>query len=225
MSIKNFIRDVSTARNRDNVEEVRIRLFLHLEDGDDIPKWLAEKIRKRSEEYGFKEAQIKAEAVACDMAAVPLAKEASRQKIAEKMQIKYLREIRGIDIEKLPDRGFNSVKLKDGDFVYGALKSELGATKTLDAISNSDYLFIKYVQEAGGGQNHQVDETYHFLHAANEYVSKHDDEYTFTAILDGDYIESKIPELLKLTNDRVRVCTSDTYTDPEEITYKTMTAQ
>lgn len=212
MNAKSFIKEGLATRDRENVFELQFTLLLYLEEQAPLPKWLAEKIEKRAEETGLRKGEIIASAASNILAATTLAKKANRQTLAEKLQIEYLRDIRGISVNKLPTNGEGSIRLRAGNFVYDSNKAYMGATKTIDATFTQDFIAFKYVNEAGGAQDNQISDVKDFLINAIRYTQKHDNLYTFSAIVDGKYIESKINELKVHTNKRVRVFTSDTYT-------------
>lgn len=216
MDAKSFIKSKITAMDMDNVFELQFTLLLHLEEGASLPEWLENKIKKRMSSYGFKRSEIISEAMVSRLAATTLAKSAQRQRSGELLQIAYLKSTRGLTINKLPDNGEGSIRIKDGEFLYNSAKSDIYATKTIDAKrviggNGYDYISLKYVSDAGGAQDNQIEDVRKFLSAANDYVNKHENNNVFSAIVDGDYIESKIPEFKRLTNDRVRVFTSDSY--------------
>jgi hypothetical protein len=99
----------------------------------------------------------------------------------------------------------------NGAFVYNSSRSNIEATKTIDAKNGNDFISLKYVQDAGGAQDNQVNDVKKFLEEAIKYTENNKNNYTFTAIVDGEYIESKILELKQFTNDKVKIHTSDTY--------------
>ena len=217
MNAKEFIKEGLRARDRENVYEIQCELLFHFEEGEPLSKSLEVKINNRMDTYGYKRAEIISQAITCPMAAVPLAKSAQRQGTGERLQLKYMNEKRGLDVRKLPVNGMGSIRIKNGEFIYNSSRSDMAATKTIDSVCNNDYQSLKYVTTKGGSQDNSIAEVMKFLKEANKYVLKHDDEVSFTAIVDGEYIESKIPCLAHLTNERVKIRTSDTYRLGKEI--------
>lgn len=70
---------------------------------------------------------------------------------------------------------------------------------------------FKYIEESGGAQDNQINTIIHFLKEARLVLNKHKTRYNFVAIVDGDYIESKLNELYKFTDKNISVYTSDNY--------------
>lgn len=208
---KEFIKSKLTVGDRDNLFNVQFLLLCYLEEGDPLPKWLEYKIGKLIEKFGFKRAEIVAAALSNQLAATTLSKSAKRQNTPEQAQIEYLNELHNHNIEKLPDNGNGSIRIMDGEFVYDQSRANMSGTKTIDAKEGNTYISFKYTEEAGGSQDSQIVDIKDFLLAANEYVSKHNNDNTFVAIVDGAYIESKITVLRTFAGHKVRVCTSNSY--------------
>jgi hypothetical protein len=211
MKIKEFIEKETVRQDRENIYELQFQVLLHIEEGTPLPEWLEYKINKTTERYGIRRGEILADIVKSRLAAVTVAKTANRQCTAENSQIRYLNDYRGVALTKLPSHGTGSMRLLNGDLYSSVYHKHPEATKTLDAIYRNDYIYIKYVKEAGGAQDNQLNDAFNFVKQANQYVKKHDDEKTFTLILDGEYAESKISTFRNYANNRVRVVTSDSY--------------
>lgn len=219
MSISNYINDGLINRDRENVDELQFQVLLHLEEGVPLSKELENKIQNLGNRFGFTRMQILTSIVSDQVAATKLAKSSTRQGLAEHLQIKYLREVRGFNINKLADNGIGSVRIYNGNFVLNSFYVHPGATKSIDALIGRDYISLKYVNESGGAQDNQIEDVKKFLVEACKYVKNRKNK-SFTAIVDGAYIESKMSMLNIYTNDMVRVFNSDTYIKNENKHYK-----
>jgi len=211
MNVKNYIREHTKKQDLKNLHEVQYAILLYFEGQSELPKWLDYKVNKLAEKYNIKPMEILANALINKVAAINLVKKANRQNIAEKLQFKYLREIRGINVKRLPSNGIGSIRLKDGEFIFDSFRAPLGATKSIDAAYENDLIMLKYVEESGGAQDNQISTIIHFLKEAQLFLNKYENNYNFVAIIDGDYIESKFNELYRFTNENIMICTSDTY--------------
>ena len=207
-TVRDFVKENLLKADRENIFNVQFELLRYLEENEPLPTWLEVKIDSIVKK-GFNRSYIIASAISNEIAAIPLAKKANRQRVPEISQLMYLSKVRGLNIKKLPDSGPSAVRLLNGEFSYGT--KIINSTKSIDAINGSDFISLKYVQESGGAQDNQVYDVGLFLKEAVCYTNKYDNDIKFTAIVDGGYIESKIPELRKDTNSRVRVFTSDSY--------------
>jgi hypothetical protein len=150
------------------------------------------------------------------VAATAFAKSASRQRVAEKAQLYYLKNVRKIKIERLKQNGPESIRLRNGNLEYGT--STTGdSTKSIDALGNStDFIFVKWTDGNGGGQDNQAFDAIRFLEGAAKYVAKHDDGRRFVAILDGPYYAKNWHKFIKYASDRLLIETSDTYKSKDE---------
>lgn len=211
MAIKEYIRKQIKEQDLRNLQEVQYIIALYFENKISLPKWLEYKVQRLSQRYNLKPTEILASALINKTAAINLMKKANRQNIAEKLQFKYLREIRGISIKGLPSNGVGSIRLQNGKFILDSFRAPLGATKTIDAIYKNDLIMFKYIEESGGAQDNQINTIIHFLKEARLVLNKHKTRYNFVAIVDGDYIESKLNELYKFTDKNISVYTSDNY--------------
>jgi len=211
MNIKDYIREHIKKKDLKNLYEVQYLILLYFEGQEKLPKWLEYKVNRLAEKYNIKPMEILANALINKIAAINLIKKANRQNFAEKLQFKYLREVRKINIKKLPSNGIGSIRLKNGDFILDSFKAPLGATKSLDAVYKTDLIMLKYIEEPGGSQDNQISTIIHFLREAQLFLNKYKNRYNFVAIVDGNYIESKLDGFHQFTNDRIIVCTSDTY--------------
>lgn len=175
-----------------------------------LPKWLDDKLVKYSVLLGVTKEELLVDAKQNLLSTLVLAKNPIRQNIAENAQFEFLRNIKNIKLEKLPTVGSKAIRLKNGEFIYGAFK--LGSTKSLDACDGSTFICLKYIKEAGGAQDNQFIDVASFLREAVEYTNTHTDSITFAAIVDGAYALSKLSLLKQLETTKVKVYTSDTYT-------------
>lgn len=209
MGIVNYVKEKTLAKDRANLEKTRYAVLRHLEYGDPLVPKFEEKIEKFCHRYDKTRGEVLASILSDDVAATCFAKSASRQKIAEKSQLEYLR-LRGLDIEKLKQMGPECVRLTDGELEVGSYRRPT-STKSIDAKYKNDYIFIKWTDGAGGGQDYAGIDAFRFLESAKEYVRKHDDNVRFVAILDGPYFVKHWQVFTDYRDDRVLVETSDTY--------------
>ena len=211
MTAKNFIEKRTVELARENVVDVQFAILCYFEENEPLPEWLDKKVERICNKYGLKRSVVLGSALSNELAATKLAKQPTRQAVGEKGQIEFLKAVKKAKIEKLPDNGYGSIRLKDGKAILDSKRAIPGATKSIDAREGNCFISLKYIKEAGGAQDNQIQDVVKFLENAILYTEKNADDATFKAVLDGDYAESKIKMLLSYTNDRVKVCTSDTY--------------
>ncbi len=136
---------------------------------------------------------------------VYIMKDPKKQNLAEKVQIEYLRAA-GIDIQKLPNTGPNSLHLGPAGVVSGravgsshnngtnrnskacgnsGARKQATAPKSIDAVvairGEVYYATMKYTEAAGGAQQNQYNDVQKFIDAARQSSGQ------FIAILDGAY--------------------------------------
>lgn len=227
MNAKEYVRRSLLEQDRQNVEDTQFELLCHMEEDAPLPKYLDEKIDLRATKYGLKRSQIIASGVSDLLAATTLAKSANRQNFPEALQIKYLNTYRSKSIEKLPENGLGSIRIQNGELLYNTTRARMTATKTIDGQDKNQFISFKYIEQAGGSQDNQILDVINFLTEAVKYTLNNNNAVTFAAVIDGDYGESKIPELSKLVNDnfRVNVFTSDTYKKVAFTTKKRLTTK
>lgn len=215
MGITNYVEQKLTEKDRENLEKTRKVAMDYLEYGRPLVAKFEEKIQKYCIKYGTTRGEVLASIVSDPVAASAFAKSANRQRTAEKAQLRYLQEERAVRIERLPSSGHNSIRLNDGELVFGNVPKTISSTKTFDAVSKNghttDYVFVKYTCGYGGAQDNQAMDAVLFLEAAHDYVALHDDNVRFVAILDGDYYTRHWDVFKEFHTDRVLVETSDTY--------------
>ena len=194
-----------------NAEETQFAALLFVESGEDLPLWLEEKILKRCRKYGFRFGEVVGAIASSPITAAEYAKSATRQSVAEKTQIVNFNK-NGLKVEKLPGTGPNALRLLEtGELVYGSLGLETISTKSIDSRRKNDFIFQKYTNDTGGGQDNQGDDVVKFLKAANKYVDQNKNRYRFVAVLDGPYYKPYWRKFAQYTNGRVLVETSDSY--------------
>ena len=224
MRFNEYAKNKLRKRNLENLEEVQVHALMHLEDGEELPGYLEDKIIKRCNEYGWTFYQTLASIITDPVAAAKFAKEAKKQGVAERAQQEFL-EHRGIIVTKLVGEGSDAIRLLDGELVYGMRKGNLRSTKSMDFMCEGndlmDLIYAKYTEIAGGAQDNQAQDVVRFLEYATQYVENHDDNIRFVALLDGGYYFDKLEDLKKAyASDRVLVVTSDTYYGTTTITTK-----
>jgi len=211
MDVIKYIKSCILEKDRENLLKTKSIAKRHLDFGHPLVPKFEEKIDEFGIKYKMSRGQILASIVSDDVAATRFAKSASRQRMAEKSQLDYLKGIRRIKIERLKQSGPDSVRIRKGELEYGTPKT-VGSTKAIDAFSgNTDFIFLKWTDGSGGGQDNQAMDAVRFLEAAHEYTSKHDDKYRFVAILDGPYFQRHWSVFTDFRSDRVLGENSDSY--------------
>jgi len=216
LTVKSMIEAETVKQNKLNLEEVQFAALCNLEEGTPLPSYFSYKLMKRRKdfEFNFSDKQMLAFIISNPLAAMSFAKNPSRQSIAENIQINYLTCDRGFPIKRLPGNGSKSIRIYNGNLITGS-HNPVGSTKTIDAVAKyddyTDFICFKYVKDNGGAQDNQISDVINFLKAAIEYTINYHDNTLFTAVVDGDYIESCMEDFDIFCNDRVRVCTSETY--------------
>lgn len=213
MNVIEFVKNRTLEKDRKNLEKTQRAVLRHLEYGDPLVPKFEEKIRKFAKRYDMTRAEVLASIMSDRVAATTFAKTASRQRIAEKSQFDYLREIRGLKVEKLKQTGPDCIRLRSGNIEVGAMRTPT-STKSIDGKYKNDYLFVKWTDGSGGTQDYAGVDAFRFLEQATKYVEKHDDNARFVAILDGPYFARHWDLFAEYRSDRVLVETSDTYRKP-----------
>ena len=213
MDVITFVKNRTLEKDRKNLEKTQRAVLRHLEYGDPLVPKFEEKIRKFAQRYDMTRAEVLASIMSDRVAATTFAKTASRQRIAEKSQFDYLREIRGLDVDRLKASGPESMRLRNGNLETGTMKTPT-STKSIDGKYKNDYIFIKWTDGAGGTQDYAGVDAFRFLEQATKYTEKHDDNTRFVAILDGPYFTRHWELFASYRTDRVLVETSDTYRKP-----------
>jgi len=211
MSTERIIRRELDKKDLDNAEETQFAALLFIEDGEELPRWLEEKIIKRCIKYGFRFGEVVGEIASSRVTAAEYAKSAVRQSVAEKIQFATLNK-NGLNVEKLPSSGPGAVRILDGDLVYGSLGATDRATKALDGRRANDWLFSKFTEDNGGSQDNQGRDVLNFLDGANAYIAKHANNYRFVALLDGKYYRKNYRMFDQYVDGRILVETTDSYT-------------
>jgi hypothetical protein len=128
-----------------------------------------------------------------------LSKKASRQNIPENAQFEYLKK-RGINIDKpaSKEQYYDRSKHK-----FRPEKNE-HTGKSIDGIIKKDksihYIGLKYIKEAGGAQDNQLEDGFNILKNGIDYFTVHKESSNkFYLLVTGDYATKKLSEL----NDRV----------------------
>lgn len=172
---------------------------------DPIPKYLHKKITNESIRKGYSYDSILNMIRSNEMYASFFAKDPLKQNIAEKIQFEKLKT-RFQDIIKLPHTGPNAFYFSNGEITNVRAKSD---TKSFDFRSNNKFFYAKYTNEGGGAQDNQFHDLKIFLENSKKYVSTHENDYEFIAVVDGNYYsDTKFAELLDLSCDRVFVIRS-----------------
>lgn len=215
MSVNEFVAKRILEKDLENLAKTKATALDYLETGRPLVAKFEQKIRKYCNKYGLTRGEVVASILSDTVAASTFAKSANRQRTAEKAQIEYLQTVRGVRIKRLPSSGHNSIRLHEGELVFGNVPRVAGGTKTFDAVSDNhhtiDYIYMKYTCGSGGSQDNQATDAIRFLDQAHEYVTTHDDRVRFVAILDGDYYQRHRWIFEDYCSERVLVETSDTY--------------
>jgi len=211
MKVVDYVKSCILEKDRENLLKTKSIAKRHLDFGHPLVPKFEEKINEFGTKYNMSRGQILASIVSDDIAATGFAKSASRQRMAEKSQLEYLKNVRKVKIERLKQIGSDSVRLRNGELEYGTPKT-VGSTKAIDAFSGrTDFVFLKWTDGFGGGQDNQAMDAIRFLEAAHEYTNKHGNKYRFVAILDGKYFERHWNVFTDYRTDRVLVESSDSY--------------
>lgn len=211
MNVIKYVKERMLEKDRYNLRKTKATVKNYLDRGSPLVPAFEEKIGRFCDRYNMSRGEVLASILSDKIAATTFAKSASRQRVAEKAQLYYLKNVRRIKIERLKQSGPESVRLRKGNLEYGT--STTGdSTKSIDALGdNSDFLFVKWTDGTGGGQDNQAFDAIRFLEAATKYINKHDDDRRFVAILDGPYYAKNWRKFIEYTNSRLLVETSDTY--------------
>lgn len=211
MNVNQYVEKAIVEKDRTNLEKTRRSAMDHLENGTPLVPKFEEKIKNFCDRYNLTRGLVIASILSDVVAASKFSKTASRQRTAEKAQIRYLQKIRNLNVKALPSSGLDSIRISfDGELIYGGPKT-LNTTKTIDAECGNDFIFCKYTNGSGGAQDNQASDAIRFLEAARAYVANHDDRFRFVAILDGTYYERHRGVFESFVSDRILVDTSDTY--------------
>jgi hypothetical protein len=203
MNVIDYVKSCILEKDRENLLKTKSIAKRHLDFGHPLVPKFEEKIDEFGVKYRMSRGQILASIVSDDVAATRFAKSASRQRMAEKSQLEYLKSIRRVKIDRLKQSGPESIRIRNGELEYGIPKT-VDSTKAIDAFSgNTDFVFLKWTDGYGGGQDNQAMDAVRFLEAAHEYTSKHDDKYRFVAILDGPYFKRHWSVFTDFRTDRV----------------------
>jgi hypothetical protein len=215
MSVNTYVKNKIVEKDRENLAKTKAAVRAHLDEGTPLVPKFERKIRNYCERYGLTRGEVIASILSDDVAASAFAKQANRQRTAEKAQLEYMQLVRGIRVDSLPSSGYASLRLQDGEIVDGFTPRTMGSTKTFDAVSDNnhtlDYVFQKFTTGAGGAQDNQGHDVIRFLEAAYDYVDTHDDRVRFVAVLDGSYYDRHWDVFGSYRSDRVLVETADTY--------------
>ena len=210
MSTEKTIRRELDRKDLENAEETQFAALLFIENVEELPLWLEEKILKRCRKYGFRFGEVVGAIAASPVVAAEYAKSATRQGVAEKIQFDVITK-NGIKIEKLPSSGPGAIRILDGNLVYGGLGVTDRSTKALDGRRANDWTLFKYTEDFGGAQDNQGRDVLNFLDSANVYIAKHPNNYRFVAVIDGNYYKRNWRLFEQYTNGRVLVETTDSY--------------
>lgn len=211
MNVNQYVEKAIVEKDRTNLEKTRRVTMDHLENGTPLVPKFEEKIKNFCERYNLGRGQVIASILSDVVAASRFSKTASRQRTAEKAQIRYLQKVRTLNVKALPSSGLDSIRITfDGELIHGGPKT-LNTTKTIDAECGNDFIFCKYTNGNGGAQDNQASDAVRFLEAARAYVANHDDRFRFVTILDGNYYDRHRGVFESFASDRILVETSDTY--------------
>lgn len=211
MNTEQIIKRELDRQDLENAEETQFAALLYVENGGDLPRWLEEKILKRCRKYGFRFGEVTGTIASSPVVAAEYAKSATRQSVAEKVQIANFNK-NGLKVEKLSGTGGNAMRLLEtGELVFGSLGNTTVATKALDSRRGNDLIAQKFTEEFGGAQDNQGQDALNYLKAANLYVAKNKNKFRFVAVLDGNYYRRNWLRFNQYANGRVLVETSDSY--------------
>ncbi len=150
---------------------------------------------------------------AIDYIAASFATNASKQGYTEKC-VKHVFEFNGIECHKLPSSGpLRRILKSDGTIVNSGVKSERDIDFHMIAKGRHFYVGHKYGRAVGGHQLNQLPAAQAHLENGSKYVRNNDDDIHFVALMDGAYMESKIPflqaEVDPATSHRVFACNTN----------------
>lgn len=215
MTVNEFVANKILEKDRENLTKTKRAAMDYLETGRPLVAKFEQKIQKYCNKYGLTRGEVIASILSDTVAASTFAKSANRQRTAEKAQLEYLQKVRGVRVKRLPSSGHDSIRLENGELVFGATPRGANSTKSFDAVSDNhhtvDYIYMKYTCGSGGSQDNQATDAIRFLDQAHEYVVNNDDRVRFVAILDGDYYRRHRWIFDDYCSERVLVETSDTY--------------
>jgi hypothetical protein len=215
MTVNSYVKDRLLEKDKENLVKTKLAVASYISSGTPLVPNFERKIRNYCDRYNMHRSQVIASILSNDVAATAFAKQANRQRTAEKAQLEYMQLIRGIRIDGLPSSGYRSLRLQDNEIVDGFTPRNVNSTKTFDAVSDNnhtlDYIFQKFTMGSGGAQDNQGRDAIRFLEAAWDYVETHDNRVRFVAILDGDYYDRHWDVFTSYRSDRVLVETADTY--------------
>lgn len=213
--VREYVKNRLMEKDRENLLKTKATMAEHLNSGTPLVANFERKIRNYCDRYDMTRGEVIASVMTNDVAASAFAKQANRQRTAEKAQLEYMQLIRGIRVERLPASGYASLRIQDGEIVDGFTPRHVNSTKTIDAVSDNnhtlDYIFQKFTMGFGGAQDNQARDAIRFLEAAHDYVETHDNRVRFVVILDGNYYDRHWDVFESYRSDRVLVETSDTY--------------
>ncbi len=194
-----------------NAEDLQLQVINYIEKHTPLEDWIENKIAKRCAKYGFRRARVIAELARSFVLCTEFAKSASRQRVAEKAQIENFNR-NGLKVAKLADVGSDSIRLMDGDLVYGRIGRLARATKSIDAQFGNDFIALKWTKDTGGSQGNQWLDALSFIDAANEYIQKHKkSSVRFVVVLDGPFYRTNWARYKQYATPRLLVETSDSY--------------
>lgn len=210
MGIKNYVRNCTMSEDREGMHQTQWDAIQTIETGRELPLWLVDKIDNFANHYGFEFGEVLGAIASSTILAAKFAKSSTRRSIGERCQVNYLAD-RGIGVEVMERNGHESLRLLHGNLVRGFVSNDEEYTKSVDFKYGNDLIFAKWTDGYGGGQDNQARDVRHFLKQAAKYVKKHDDDYRFVALLDGNYYDKHKAMFDSYTSDRVIIETSDTY--------------
>lgn len=190
--------------NRKNAATTKFEALMAIGTGFEVPKYLDEKIKGHQETYGGSYAEILASIASDPVTAAKFSKSASRQGVASKCQVTYLNErLVGAKVQILPTNNHESVRLtEDGEWFIGRKVKGVEAIKSIDSkrdLGNgggTDWLFQKWTNEGGGGQDNQLADVKKNLRTAVAHLEIYPDTLDrFVALIDGPYYRKHREEL------------------------------
>ena len=213
MSTEQIIKRELDEQDLDNAQRTQFDALLYVENGGEtpLPTWLEKKILKRCAKYGFRFGEVVGTIAASPIVAAEYAKKASRQSVAEKVQLDNFNK-HGLKVEKLSKTGGSAMRLLDtGELVFGSLGSRGVGTKSFDSRRGNDLILQKFTNEPGGAQDNQGRDAITYLKAANKYVANNDSKFRFVAVLDGPYYRRNWARFNQYANGKILVENSDSY--------------
>ena len=173
-----------------------------------IPDYLKNKIENECKRKGYNYDDILNKIKVDEMYASFFAKDPLKQNLAEKLQLEILSKTN--KIEKLSSNGENAKYLSNGELLTNlSNKPIINSTKSLDFYDSSTntYYYCKYINEDGGAQDNQYDDSKKFILNVNLYYKNNiNSNIKFILLIDGNYFnQNRKKELNNLVEEKIKL--------------------